>query len=235
MKTVEEIELIEERFKQRYKLKKAVNMIISEIITVLGVVSFNFIWNYDNDVLLTFRWMTVDGTVYTTLISFVFVIVDMFEIIRYTELTKENVYFMRLSAAVAEGLIFCVVLLSQLPISPEHMHIFRFDMFNMHIVIPILMIGSFIFNDSPLGKLSFIDRLRGCWFVTIYALIILILILTGIIPSEQIPYFFLDVYNMPYLTALGCFGFIYALSLLLSLCLSELNRKLSWVWFKGIN
>ena len=228
------IERIEEDFHNRYKIKKTVNLIISVIITILGAVSFLYIWNYDKDGILTFRWMTVDGTVFTTVISFAFVAVNLLELLKYTELTSVAIYYARLASAVAEGLILVVVLLSQLPFSPEHMHIFRFDMFNMHIAIPLLMICSFVLNDSPIGRLGFLQILRGTWFVTLYAAVIITLIVTGAIPSEQIPYFFLDVFHMPAIAITGCFIFIYSLGYVLSAVLSNMNRKLSWVWFKDI-
>ena len=228
------ISQIEMRFQHRYQCKKLVNLLISVVIVVLGCLSVHYIWFYDQDGLLTFRWMTVDGTIFTTLIALFYIIVSILEMARYTELTNRFVYYMRLASAVAESLIMVVVLLSQLPFSPAHMHILRFDMFNMHILIPVLTVLSFILNDSPIGKLRFARKFHGTWFITLYAVVIITLILTGIIPSEQIPYFFLDVKNMPVLAFVGCFVFIYALGWLLSHLLSTWNRRLSWLWFKGI-
>ena len=231
---LDRITRIEQSFKRRYRIKKLVNLLISALIAVSGILSVLFIWNYDREGLLTFRWMTVDGTIFTTAASLFYVVVSLLEMARYTELTSRTVYFARLASAVAEGLIVIVVLLSQLPFSPEHMHIVRFDMFQMHIVIPVLTILSFILNDSPIGKLSFRQKLQGTWFITLYAAVILTLILTGIIPAEQIPYFFLDVAHMPVLAFIGCFVFIYFVAILLSHCLSNWNRKLSWLWFRGV-
>ena len=230
----DKIEQIERLFKHRYQIKKTVNLLISIVIVVLGITSVVFIWNYDRDGLLTFRWMTVDGTIFTTVIALFYVAVSILELMRYTELTNLNVYFMRLASAVAESLIMVVVLLSQLPISPEHMHLFRYDMFNMHLLIPVLTVLSFILNDSPIGELTFWQKLHGTWFVTLYAAVILTLIATGILPHEQIPYFFLDVANIPVLMTIICFVFIYALGYLLSHCLSKWNRRLSWLWFRGV-
>ena len=234
MDKIEKIERIEQLFKQRYKVKKLVNLIISIMIVILGISSVVYIWNYDQDGILTFRWMTVDGTIFTTAIAMFYVIVNIAEMARYTELTSVAVYYMRLASAVAESIIMVVVLLSQMPFSPEHMHILRYDMFNMHVLIPVLTVVSFILNDSPIGKLTFLQKLHGTWFVTLYAAVILTLIGREIIPAEQIPYFFLDVANMPIVMTLGCFLFIYALGYLLSHCLSTWNRKLSWLWFRGV-
>ena len=102
------------------------------------------------------------------------------------------------------------------------------------VLIPVLTILSFLLNDSPIGRLSFRQKLRGTWFITLYAAVILTLILTGVIPAEQIPYFFLDVAHMPVTAFLGCFAFIYSVAILLSHLLSGWNRKLSWLWFRGV-
>ena len=228
------IERIERDFKERYRKKKLLNLIISAIIVVLGVTSVIFIWNYDRDGILTFRWMTVDGTTFTTVMSIFYIVVNIFEFAKYTELTSRLVYFTRLASAVAESLIMVVVLISQLPMFPEHMHIFRYDMFNMHILIPLLTVTSFAVNDSPIGKLSPARIWHGTWFITIYGVTVLSLIITGAIPSGKIPYFFLDVENMPAILLVGCFLLIYALGYLLSMALSKANRSLSWKWFRNI-
>lgn len=234
MDKIDQIERIERSFKRRYERKKLVNLVISAVIVLSGILSVTYIWHHDQEGILTFRWMTVDGTIFTTVIMLFYVVVSVVELARYTELTNWLVYFTRLAAAVAESLILIIVLLSQLSFFPEHMHIFRFDMFQMHILIPVLTVLSFILNDSPIGKLTFRQKLHGTWFVTLYAVVILTLIGTGIIPAEQIPYFFLDVANMPLLTFVGYFVLIYALGWLLSHCLSSWNRKLSWLWFRGV-
>lgn len=230
----EQIEQIEQRFKRRYNRKKLLNILISAVIVVLGVSSVIFIWSYDRDGVLTFRWMTVDGTIFTTVIALCYIAVNAFEIVRYTELTSRIVYFMRLASAVAESLIMVIVLLSQLPFSQQHMHILRYDMFNMHLLIPILTVASFALNDSPIGKLRLGKLFHGTWFITLYAAVVLSLILTGIIPEEMIPYSFMDVAHMPALVVALCFVFVYGIGLLLSWLLSRWNQKLSWRWFRGV-
>ena len=234
MDKIEKIERIEQLFKRRYRIKKLVNLLISIVIVILGVLSVIYIWKFDREGVLTFRWMTVDGTIFTTVIAMIFAVVSILEIMHYTELTRITVYYMRLASAVAESLIMVVVLLSQVPFSPEHMHIFRFDMFNMHLLIPVLTVLSFILNDSPIGKLNFRQKLRGTWFVTLYAAVILTLIVSGVISAGQIPYFFLDVFHMPILVFCGCFAFTYFLGFMLSHFISTWNRKLSWLWFKDV-
>ena len=228
------IESIEFGFKRRFKIKKLANVFICAVIAVLGITSFIYIWNYDGDGFLTFRWMTVDGTVFSTVIAIIYCIASILEITKYTEITFDFVYYLRLASAVAEGLIIAVVLLSQLPFSPQHMHIFRYDMFNMHIVIPILSIASFVFNDSPMGKLKVRKMLHGMWFVAFYAVAVVALIVTKAIPEEMVPYAFVDVLNAPALAIIMSAVFIFGLSFLLSFVFYRLNKKFSWIWFKKI-
>ena len=230
----DKIERIERLFRRRYRIKKAVNLAVSALIVVLGITSLVFIWNCDRDGVMTFRWMTVDGTLFTTAIAAFYIAAGIIEMVFYTELTNRGVYYVRLASAVAESLILIVVLLSRLPFSPDKMHIYRYDMFNMHLLIPVLTVLSFILNDSPIGKLSFRQKMQGMLFVMLYAAVILTLIVTGIIPYEQIPYYFLDVEHMPVTVSVGWFVFIFVLSYLLSLFLSGLNRRLSWVWFRNV-
>ena len=49
------IERIEQSFKRRYRIKKLVNLLLSALIAVSGILSVLFIWSYDRDGLLTFR------------------------------------------------------------------------------------------------------------------------------------------------------------------------------------
>ena len=230
----ERIERVEHAFMRRYRIKKLVNLLISAVVVVLGITSVVFIWMHDKEGLLTFRWMTVDGTVFTTAIALFYVVVSAHEMLRYTELTSVFVYYTRLASAVAESLILIIVLLSQLPIFPQHMHVFRYDMFNMHLLIPLLTVLSFSLNDSPIGKLRFRQKLHGMWFVALYAVTVLTLIQALVIPASRIPYFFMDIASMDLWEFMGCFLFIFALSFLLTHCLSTWNRKLSWVWFRDV-
>ena len=231
---LDRLEQIEYAFRRRYRAKKAVNLAISALIVVLGVSSLLFIFAHDREGILTFRWLTVDGTLFTTVISAVYVFVGLVEIIRYTELTRRIVYYARLAAAVAEGIILIVVLISQLPMFEEHMHIFRYDMFNMHLLIPLLMIVSFVTNDSPIGKLSRWQYAQGTWFVTLYAVVILALLHTMVIRETYIPYPFLDFAHMTAMEIVWTVVFLYFLAYTLSKSFADLNRIMSWLWFKGI-
>ena len=225
----------EQNLDMQYRIKKIANFIVSLVIVILGVSSIIYIFVHDKDGWLTFRWLTVDGTMFTTVLSVFFIVIDIIDFLRLSETSTAVVYFTRFSSAVTEGLIMIVVLLSQLPFFSEHMHILRYDMFNMHILIPVLMIASFTLNDPPIGILSLRQKISGTGYVFLYAIIVISLIVTGIISQEQIPYFFLDVTHMPLLDLAGCFILIFVIELFLAHILSFLNRKLSWVWLKDLS
>ena len=127
-----------------------------------------------------------------------------------------------------------VVLISQLPMFPQHMHILRYDMMCMHILIPILTITSFVFNDSPMPHLGFWDLMKGTSFITVYAIVILTLIQSGVVVKKLIPYFFLDLEALGAPMSVAVFLIIYGIGYLLSLGLSTLNRKLYWNWFRNL-
>lgn len=223
-----------EVFDRRYRWKKLTNIGISSLIVLLGVSSFLYGLHLEPSVTI-FRFMTVDGTVFTTLGAAAFIAVNLVEIIRDTELTRVSVYYIRLSAAVSESVIFIVVLFSQLPVFPQHLPVCdRYDSFVMHVLIPLFGITSFLLNDSPIGILKPLERWHGTWFVTFYAVIIFSLIGTQRLPTELIPYFFLDYRHTP-LWLVGCaFVFVYASAYLMGWGLSVWNRRLSWLWFWNI-
>ncbi len=229
-----DFEALEKDYLSRFRKKKRVNIAVCSFIFVLGVLSVYFIFKFDKEGIMTFRWLTVDGTLFTTVGALIYIAVNLIEMYGKTEVTYISAYYVRLSCAVAEALIMTVVLMSQLPIFEQHMHIFRIDMFNMHILIPVLTISSFVLNDAPIGKIKPLYRLRGTWFVTFYAVVIITLILTNTITGSMIPYFFLDFYNMSFSLILITFIIIYGTAYMLSWGISELNRKLSWRWFKNV-
>ncbi len=74
----------------------------------------------------------------------------------------------------------------------------------------------------------------GAYRGVLYAVVILTLIFSGLIPEDRIPYFFFDVFHMSAQAFAGSVVFIYALSYLPAHLISNWNRKLSWFWFKGV-
>jgi hypothetical protein len=70
--------------------------------------------------------------------------------------------------------------------------------------------------------------------VTFYAVIVLSLIWWEILPTELIPYFFLDFRHVHWSVFAFAFVFVYTSAFLMAGRLSEWNRRLSWLWFKDI-
>ena len=227
-------EATERAFSRRYRLKKRTNLALSVLIAALGVSSFLYGLRLEPMPTIV-RWLTVDGALFTTFGAIVFIIVNLVEILRDTEMTLVPVYYLRLSAAVAESVIFIVVLFSQLPVFPEHLPIFdRYDSFVMHVLVPILGAGSFLVNDSPIGRLTPRQCWQGTWFVTYYAVNILTLIATGLLPPELIPYPFLNYRDNGWGVFFAAFVFVYGVGYLMAWKLSKWNGRLSWLWFKDI-
>lgn len=227
-------EEIQQAFDRQYRKKKRANMIISALIAVLGVTSFLYGLRLES-VPTIFRWLTVDGTLFTTVSAIACIAVNLVEVLWNTELTRLSVYYLRLSSAVAESVIFIVVLFSQLPFFSEHLPILdRYDSFVMHVLVPLLGIESFLINDPPIGRLKPRQCWQGTWFVTCYAVTILTLIGTGLLPTELIPYPFLNYKENGWGVFLTAFVFVYGCGYLMARGISEGNRRLSWLWFKGI-
>jgi len=217
-----------EIFNAKYRRKKIVNIIISAATMLMGIFAVIYIFKHDAEGVFTLRWLTVDGTIFTTVLTAIAVVVNIVEFRQYTELTKTFVYLIRLSCAVTEGIIFLVVMISQLPVFEDHMHILRPDMMFMHVIIPILTIASFIYNDSPIGKFHFRMVFAGNAFALLYAVIVVSLIATGLISGEMVPYFFLDIRQTSIAFVLASAFFIFCIGTVFCYILVELNRRIYW-------
>lgn len=225
---------IQAAFDRQYRKKKRANLIISTLIAVLDVTAFCYGLTLE-PMPTIFRWLTVDGCLFTTISAIACIVVNLVEMLRNTELTRRSVYYLRLSSAVAESVIFVVVLFSQLPFFPEHLPFFdRYDSLVMHVLVPLLGVESFLINDPPIGRLKPAQRWQGTWFVSYYAINILTLIGTGLLPPELIPYPFLNYRDNGWGLFLSAFVFVYGVGYLTAWGISEGNRKLSWLWFRDV-
>ena len=96
-----DIEQFETRFRRRYILKKSINMLVNAFIVFCGVSSVLYsVFVIGSNLLDRLRYMTFDGSIFTTIVCVIFVGVCVYEAVYETELTFRNVYFLRLSAAV---------------------------------------------------------------------------------------------------------------------------------------
>ena len=178
--------------------------------------------------------MTVCATVLTSLTSAALILLNLYEMKIGSEETFTSLYYWRLSSAVTEMIVLLIVLIGYLPFFSDHPVIGRYDMINMHVIIPLLTIGSFVFTDSPIGKLSPVRRLKGLYIIIVYTVAMLTLILTYVIPENKIPYSFLNIRHQPFWFVLLAFVVVYGFGYLLSWLFSWLNLKLSWIWYSNV-
>lgn len=221
-----------EKIRRRYKLKKQLNIFICSLIVILGISSFivSAINESGGNILLNFRYMTINGTLFTLLISLIIVVLNMIEIKSGKEFTSQLLYLIRLSAVVTESIIAIVIAMSFLPFIPDSPNVFQYDSFNMHVIIPLLSVLSFLINDHPIEKMNPMMRLHSVWPITLYAVVVVTLIILGLIPQENIPYSFLEINTRPlwYILLFGVM--VYSFAYLLSWALSEGNKRVSWIW-----
>ena len=217
----------------RFKYKKSLNILISLTISVLGFCSFfiSVVRDMNWDFLSDFRFMTINGTVFTSIISLITAVISLVEIIKGEDIKLEKFYFLRLTSVVTESIIAIVILMSLFPFIPDKPNILKYDSFNMHVIIPILTIVSFLIAEPPSDKIKPIMRFNGSALITIYSVIIVSLILWGVIPQSEIPYSFLEVNTRPLWYILLAGVIIYAGAYFLSWGYIELNKKISKSWY----
>ena len=217
----------------RFKYKKQLNILISLTISVLGFCSFfiSVVRDMNWDFLSDFRFMTINGTVFTSIISLITAVISLAEIIKGEDIKLEKFYFLRLTSVVTESIIAIVILMSLFPFIPDKPNILKYDSFNMHVIIPILTIISFLIAEPPSNKIKPIMRFNGSALITIYSVIIVSLILWGVIPQSEIPYSFLEVNTRPLWYILLAGVIIYAGAYFLSWGYIELNKKISKSWY----
>lgn len=224
----------ERLIEKRLSLKNTYNLCVCAVIALLGIVSLCYKARLEVAFLPHLRELTVSGTVFTTLTASAFVLMNLYGILKDTEFDWPFLYYLRLSSTVTECLILAVVLLGLLPFVNDHPVIGRFDMFNMHILIPVLTLLSFVFYDPPIGKLKPARICYGLTFLVLYSLGVSVFLFSGMIPQGEIPYSFLNFYEYSPGYIAACVVGVYGISYLLSYLFYRLNRKASWLWFKDV-
>ena len=235
---VSEIEIDEfsERFNKRYILKKRVNALLCFFIAFCGTSAILYsMFVFHNALFDRLRYMTFWGTIYTSVISLIFGIVCVIEAARETEITYKQVYFLRLSSATTESVIFAVVMFGMTSLVPDKPDLSSYTGIMMHLVIPVATVMSFLLNDPPFGKPSTEEPMNGILLIAIYAVVMTIFFGVGMLPSEKAPYSFLDFEKTTTLFKLGCLAGIFTVGYAVSWLLMRLNMKLSWVWFYDMN
>lgn len=219
---------------KRLKIKKIINITICYIIFALGIAATIYKANYEGGFFTCLREMTVDGTLFSSIVALVYAILNHIEIKSNKEFEYRKLYYLRLSSAVTGFMIMLIVSIGYLPFIPDHPVINRFDMWIMHLIIPLLSITSFIFLEPPIEKLKPKKRFAGLIFIGIYSVAIMTCIITGIIPEAKIPYSFLNIHSSSIWYLLFAIVFVYSIGYLLSMLFSEMNRRSACLWFHDI-
>ena len=105
----------------RFKYKQQLNILIRITISVLGFCSFfiSVVRDMNWDFLSDFRFMTINGTVFTSIISLITAVISLAEIIKGEDIKLEKFYFLRLTSVVTESIIAIVILMSLFPFIPD--------------------------------------------------------------------------------------------------------------------
>lgn len=229
---MDKLEAFQLSFHRRYILKKTINLLMSAFITFCGITAVLYsVYVHGSNLIDRLRYMTFNGTIYTTIISAIFMVNCIIEAVYEVENTSRFVYFMRLSSAVTEFIIFAVVMFGLTSLVPDQPDIVTYTGFIMHIVIPMATLISFVFNDAPIGRVKWTEPFHGTWFITVYAVIMVILFGAGILPPEKAPYSFLDFKNSSFWFVLACGAGIYTVGYSIGVLLIKPNSRLSWSWF----
>ena len=105
------------RFSRRYTIKKRVNAIICLFIALCGISSVLYsVFVNGMNLFDRLRYMTFNATIFTTLISLVFAVACLVEAASGTEITHRWIYFLRLSSAATEIVVFAVVVFGLTPL-----------------------------------------------------------------------------------------------------------------------
>ncbi len=208
------------------------NLLISSLLFVFGVSSLaaSAVSLAEENFLFAFRYMTMNGTVFTTLVSLIIIIVCIAEMVTGKAVKLRQLYYLRLCSAVTECIIAVVIMLSLLPFVPDNPNLLTYDSFTMHVIIPLLAIASFLLNPLPVESMHPLLRLNCAWLITLYAAVVITMIVLGLIPQDKIPYSFMDFRSRPlvYSICIGCF--VYSFTYVLSVWLTDGNKRVSRFW-----
>ena len=210
--------------------KKRLNLALNILISVLGISSLVIFLHVNR--LAAFSFFTFDGSLFTTVVSVLAVVVNLRELSEGRENESRRMFFLQLASAVTETVICIVVLAGYLPFFPDDPSITPYHMFCLHVAIPLLAMPRFIFFEKPCGILHPSKLLLSTIPIGVYGLGIVNAIKFGLLPQSLIPYSFLDFesnflwYFVFALVVIPSFGF------LLSWLFYRLNLRASLLWYR---
>ena len=209
-----------------FAIEKRINLILCAAIFVLGISSYitAVVTDAKGDFLSLFRFMTINGTLLSTGTALCAFCINLPELNLGAELYSRFFYLLRLSSAVTECVIALVIAMTLLPFVPDDPELLKYDSFCMHVIIPPLTVASFVINDLAPSPLRRRERFSGAAPVTIYASVMIPLILIGAIPQKRIPYSFMRFDDHPLWYSLLFAMTLLALTYVLTTAFSAWNR-----------
>ena len=102
-------------------LNRRLNLLLSVLLFAVGASSLvvSALSKDEENFLMTFRYMTMNGTAFTTLTALILSIVCAAELRTGRSILRRQLYYFRLCAAVTECIIAAVILLSFFPFVPD--------------------------------------------------------------------------------------------------------------------
>lgn len=221
---------------QRFRAKKITNIIISSLLFLFGLsgIITITIFQEHGDIVRSYRFLTVNSTTFTSILSFIFVFLSIKEIRKGKQFKSDVLYYLRLVSMVTECVVAAVVIVGLLPCIPDDPKISNYDSIVMHIVVPLLSIVSFVLNDPPRKKINYFKLLHGAWGVVAYAAVIIPLVCTNVIAKIDIPYSFLEFSSQPVWYLVGFSIMVCTMCYAFSLGLARLNKIFSPIWFSRL-
>lgn len=200
-------------------------LIIHLIIIVMGsiaIISQAFLSPGSNNAVSVsgvniFRYFTIDGNIFIILAS---IVISIFLILK-----KESKisYLLHLMAAVSALLIFITVVIVLLPYFGS-MLLHGYKMIVLHATNPMLCVISFLFFYKD--KISKKMAILGILPMAVYGFFAMLFCFTKVWSGSLIPYPFLEVYDNPWYESLLYIVGMFGGSILTSILLSIISRKL---------
>lgn len=221
-----------EAFDKALGMKKHSNIIICIFIIIFGIFSIYAAVRYEGGFLISYRSIAVCSTTFVTITAVILMIVNFWESAAGKEIVSDSLYYLRLSTAAAEAVIFLIAVIEFLfdgYLPGEPFVLYRFDKAMMDVVIPALVIVSFCVNDAPVPVDKLWKRLYGALFVTLYGIGMTVLLFAGVIPENKLPFYCPNIRSMNIGLLTAQLVLTYALCFLLSGFLIRLNQKTYWL------
>lgn len=213
-------------------IKKRSNIVICILIILFGVSSSYYTVQYEGGILLSYRDIAFSGTAFSVMAAFLLIIVNIWESAARKEIISDALYYVRLSSAVMEAVIFLIGAVEKIfgdNLLGGPSVLYRFDEAMMDVVIPLLVILSFCVNETPILVDQGWKKLYGAFLITLYSAVMTALILSGVIPENKIPFYCLHIRDGNICLLLVDYAAAYAVCFLLSGAFIRLNQKIYWL------